>query len=74
MSSSQWEDSPDVQIDRLVLDIPGLDAAQARALAFSIGERLAGAGLSGEHAKIEIDAWTNGRAGKRIWRPESSQP
>jgi hypothetical protein len=54
MSSSPREESPDVHVDRLVLDIPGLDAAQARSLAFGIGERLAGTGLSGEHAKIEI--------------------
>jgi hypothetical protein len=60
MSSSQWKESPDVQVDRLVLDIPGLNAAQARSLAFGIGERLAGASLSGEHAKIEIELGPTG--------------
>jgi hypothetical protein len=37
--------APEVRIDRLVLDIPGLDAAQARALAFGIAEGLADAGI-----------------------------
>jgi hypothetical protein len=54
VSWSVQEDLPEVRIDRLVLEIPGLDAAQARRLAFGIGERLAGAGLSGERAKIGI--------------------
>jgi hypothetical protein len=54
MSWSVQEDAPDVHIDRLVLEIPGLDAAQAQALAFGIGERLAHAGLFGERAKIGI--------------------
>jgi hypothetical protein len=54
MSGSAQENAPEVHIDRLVLEIPGLDTAQAQALAFGIGERLASAGLSGEHAKIGI--------------------
>lgn len=54
MSSSLRKESLHVSIDRLTLDIPGLDAAQARSLAFAIGEGLAGRGLSGEHARIEI--------------------
>ena len=54
MSSSLREESLHVSIDGLTLDIPGLDAAQARSLAFAIGEGLAGRGLSGEHARIEI--------------------
>jgi hypothetical protein len=36
--------APQVQIDRLVLDIPGLDPARARALALGIAEGLADAG------------------------------
>jgi hypothetical protein len=36
---------PEVRIDRLVLDIPGLDAAQGRALALGIAEGLADAGV-----------------------------
>jgi hypothetical protein len=36
--------APQVQIDRLVLDIPGLAPAHARALAFGIAEGLADAG------------------------------
>jgi hypothetical protein len=37
-----------------VLDIPGFDPAQVQGLAAAIGERLARAGLSGEHARIGI--------------------
>jgi hypothetical protein len=36
--------APELRIDRLVLDIPGLDAAQGRALALEIAEGLATAG------------------------------
>jgi hypothetical protein len=54
MSSSLQGESPDVHIDRLTLDIPGLDAVQARSLASGIGEGLAGIGLAGDHATIEI--------------------
>ena len=43
-----------VKIDRLVLDIPGLDPPAAEALATDIGERLARAGISGEHTAIGI--------------------
>jgi hypothetical protein len=44
----------DVVIDRLVFDIPGLGVEEAKALATGIGERLARAGLSGEHASVGI--------------------
>jgi hypothetical protein len=54
MSDSVPDKSPDVRIDRLVLDIPGFDPAQVQGLAAAIGERLARAGLSGEHARIGI--------------------
>jgi hypothetical protein len=39
--------APDVRIDRLVLEIPGLDPAQGRALALGIAEGLAAAGIKG---------------------------
>ena len=54
MSESTKAKEPEVKIDRLILDIPGFDPAQARALVSDIGERLARAGLSGEHARIGI--------------------
>jgi hypothetical protein len=44
----------DVRIDRLVLDIPGLDPAQGRALALGIAEGLAKAGASGEHKSVSV--------------------
>jgi hypothetical protein len=40
----------DVAIDRLVLDIPGVDAAAAREVALGVAEGLAAAGLTGEHS------------------------
>jgi len=46
--------SGDVKIDRLVLDIPGLDAVAARKLAAGIGEKLAEKNLSGEYPRIGI--------------------
>jgi hypothetical protein len=47
----------DVAIDRLVLDIPGMDAAAAREVALGIAEGLAGAGITGEHpdAPLVVD-------------------
>jgi hypothetical protein len=45
---------PEVRIDRLVLDIPGLDPAQARRLAQGIAEGLATAGASGAHAAVSM--------------------
>jgi hypothetical protein len=44
----------DVVIERLTLDVPGLDPADARALAAAVGERLARSGLSGDHARIGV--------------------
>ena len=38
------DDASELRIDRLVLDIPGLDAAQGHALALEIAEGLAAAG------------------------------
>jgi hypothetical protein len=50
--------APQVQIDRLVLDIPGLDLAQARAVALGIGEGLANAGFKpgagGDRAMVSV--------------------
>ena len=45
----------DVHIDRLVLDIPGLDPSQLHALAEGIAGGLAGAGGSGQHDTVRID-------------------
>jgi hypothetical protein len=44
--------SPDVIIDRLVLELPGVDAAAARTLALGIAEGLAGAGIEGDHPAL----------------------
>jgi hypothetical protein len=52
--------APELRIDRLVLDIPGLDAAQGRALALEIADRLAAAGpdiMTGapaEHTRVGV--------------------
>jgi hypothetical protein len=54
--------APQVKIDRLVLDIPGLDPAHARALALGIADGLADAGrkagaladAAGDHATISV--------------------
>lgn len=54
MSGAPQDNAAEVKIDRLVFDIPGLDPSQASALAQNIGERLASAGLSGEHGRIGI--------------------
>jgi hypothetical protein len=43
-----------VKIDRLVLDIPGIDAAAAQRLAAGIGEHLAQAGIEGTYPRIAI--------------------
>jgi hypothetical protein len=50
----QQQPGPAVRIDRLVLDIPGLDAAQGRALALGIAEGLAKAGAQGERAAVTV--------------------
>jgi hypothetical protein len=44
----------DVVIDRLIFDVPGLGAEEAKALAGSLAERLARTGLSGEHAAVGV--------------------
>ena len=59
---SRQQPTPDLRIDRLVLDIPGLDAAQGRALALRVAEGLAAAGAmtgvmpgaAGERAMISV--------------------
>lgn len=45
----------DVAIDRLVLDLPGMDAAAARALALGIAEGLAGARIDGDFAQLTVN-------------------
>jgi len=54
MSAPELGKAAEVTIDRLVLDIPGFDPAQAAGLASDMAERLARAGLSGEHARIGV--------------------
>ena len=44
----------DVRIDRLVLDIPGLDPKQARSLALGIAEGLAKESAKGEHKSVSV--------------------
>jgi hypothetical protein len=44
----------DVTIDRLVLDLPGMDADAARALALGVAEGLAGAQVCGEHEHLAV--------------------
>jgi hypothetical protein len=43
-----------VTIDRLVLEIPGMDAAAARALAVGIAESLAAAGGNGDLRQVSL--------------------
>jgi hypothetical protein len=43
-----------VRIDRLVLDLPGIDAASARALALGVAEGLAGARIDGDHERLSV--------------------
>ncbi len=54
MSVTDQGKPTEVKIDRLVLDIPGLDAAEAKALAADVGERLASTGVSAERPLIGI--------------------
>jgi hypothetical protein len=49
-----------VRIDRLVLDIPGLDPAQGRALALRVAEGLAATGASGERAMVSVPLTAGG--------------
>jgi len=44
----------DVHIDRLVLDIPGFDPTQARALALGIADGLARTDVKGEHTAVSV--------------------
>ena len=43
-----------VTIDRLVLDLPGIDAAAARDLALGIADGLAGAAITGDHERLSV--------------------
>lgn len=44
-----------VTIDRLVLDIPGVDARQARTIAEGLALRLGAAGIAGVHGNVTIE-------------------
>jgi hypothetical protein len=44
----------EVVIDRLVFDVPGLGAEEAKALAGGLADRLARAGVSGDHASVGV--------------------
>jgi len=46
--------APEVKIDRLVLDIPGLDPARAEALAREIGEWMARAPAAGARGRLAV--------------------
>jgi hypothetical protein len=48
------DDKPVIKIDRLALDLPGFDSADARALAREIGERLALSGVSGARPRLTV--------------------
>jgi hypothetical protein len=43
-----------VRIDRLILEVPGLTAADAPALAGAIGRRIAELGLTGERSAAHV--------------------
>lgn len=51
---AQPAQQPEVRIDRLVLDIPGLDPNHARALAHGIAEGLAKSGASGAQKSVAV--------------------
>jgi hypothetical protein len=54
MSGALPSNQPVVRIDRLVLEIPGLDRQKGRALATGIGEGLAKERADGEHKRAEV--------------------
>lgn len=43
-----------IHIDRLVLEIPGLEASQVPALALEIGRRLAQVGIAGDRGSVSV--------------------
>ena len=55
-----------IAIDRLILDIPGIDAGQARTIAQALGIRLAATSLRGQHRHIGIDLDGDGDLAARI--------
>ena len=73
MSWSLWEEPPDVRIDRLALDIPGLDVAQARLTRIRYCGGTGRSGLSGEHARIEITLGPSGAGQPDHGRSKSSE-
>jgi hypothetical protein len=56
----------DVSIDRLVLDIPGLNAEQAARVARRVGERLAGASGSFDTLSVTVEDGDPERLADRI--------
>jgi hypothetical protein len=54
MTDAAKPTTQDVHIDRLVLDIPGFDPAQARALALGIADGLARTDAKGEHGTVSV--------------------
>ena len=60
--AASQQPGPEVRIDRLVLDIPGLDPAQGRALALRVAEGLAATGASGERAMVSVPLAAGGGA------------
>jgi hypothetical protein len=44
-----------ITIDRLILDIPGIDARQARTIAQELALRLGGIGIAGLHDGVTIE-------------------
>jgi hypothetical protein len=54
MTDAAKPPAKDVHIDRLVLDIPGFDPTQARALALGIADGLAKAGVRGDHTTVSL--------------------
>ena len=55
----------EVHIDRLVLEIPGMDAAAARELGLRLTEGLARSGASGDHGATPHAVDAAGRRGRR---------
>jgi hypothetical protein len=54
MSGTADQDAKEVRIDRLTIDIPGLDPARAAAIAERVGFGLAALGISGERERIAV--------------------
>ena len=57
-----------IQIDRLVLDLPGLEASRVPALALEIARRLAQLGLAREQGNITLTLDADADAGDVVGR------